>query len=154
MAGENGKKFPCEGKNDTGELCTPGPYSTKSSMQGHMRLKHPTAGPSGITMASISSPSVSLLQAPSTLTLTIPSPRSVVRSLDNDLGAVDDNEDFLKEAAEYQELCDELDRVMKELGEQEKEKELVEKLHRFKTTVEKKTKIHKKNPKKKLITSK
>ena len=26
MAGENGKKFPCEGKTDSGEPCTAGPY--------------------------------------------------------------------------------------------------------------------------------
>ena len=143
MAGENSKKFPCEGKTDTGEPCTAGPYSTKQSMQGHMRQKHPTAGPSGITMASISSPSVSSLQAPSTLALAVPSPRTVVRTLDKDLGAADQDEEFLTEAAEDQELCEEMDKVMNELKELEKENGLVEKLQRFKTTIEKKTKIQK-----------
>ena len=118
IIGENVRKFPCEGKTDTGEPCSTGPYSTKQSMQGHMRQKHPTAGPSGITMASISSPSVSSLQTPTALTLALPSPRSAVRTLDKDLGAAD-NDDFLAEAVKDQELCDELDRVMKELTDQQ-----------------------------------
>ena len=142
MTGENGRKFPCEGKTDTGKPCPAGPYSTKQSMQGHMRIKHPTAGPSGITMASISSPSLSSQPAPLALTLALPSPRTAVsRTLDKELGATDDNDEFLTEAAEDQELCEEMDRVMKELKELEKEKGLVEKLERFKTTIEKKTKI-------------
>ena len=135
MIGKNYRKFPCEHKTYSGDMCPAGPYSSKYTLQNHMRTKHPTPGTSGIATASLSSPSLCSLFTNSLPTLSPKAPAQ--RDLDSsELSAFDDKPEVMEAAIQEQnELLEELLRLSREVSQPALIKDLQDKLERFKIMI-------------------